>query len=1145
MSNSLKKYLSICLVVFSFVFIGGVQVASAADNNMLAQLASLKAILQELLTKVQGGQLAAVSAYGSFPVTGPAAGTAYTHGNNITVTWDPSGVSGYVYLKLYRQTDGREMSSSWVPNSGSYTFSAGPTMNGMSFVGQFKAGIFNNASGAFTEASGQYFTVSAPSAAPALKVSSPNGGETVNVGNYFFVNWNKDALPNASTVTLQIVNSAGGAIFSNSSVPNSGSYWMRLAVSGQFKAKVSSGSVSDESDGFFTSVDTSSAAAPTCTINTDKDTYNLGESVVISYTSQGATYATYKSNYPKEDLVTPGDKLETARKDMYPAKVVGNPVIKLAVYNQAGVEGTCSKTISVVLPLKVSSPNGGEIYQKYTNFSVVWNKEAIEPLPNGNTVNLKFYNSISSSEQSVPNTGTFTSQLPAGQWKVKVSSLDGSVSDESDGFFTVAESAPVAAGSYTVSQNNSLIYSLRAVRAGAEVALAGFKFTNTGNEPVNIRRIAMQASPSGAYKILNGQQISIWDGSIRVGTLNFVNIDKAVATLDTPINIPSGTHEIIIKGTLIESDVSGRRLAINYDGTNNGLSGNYGSGVNSGVTILPNSATTNTQGVIIYKNIPTFEIVSNGGLFMNNVDTYKVKVTNPAATDIALSQLTFSVMATGGTPSGFTLYADGIPVSAPVNPSNNTVKIAFDTNSPTKIIPAGSSRTYTLRCASLSDVANISETLSIALKADFSFSGAGTAVGLKPANNIVWSPRTSTTLSANDSSYENVSDWFNGFGLPGFPAGGGQDFPMQTWTRGGSEEPTPVAACARAGEYVGESPASLPKKCCPGLVPDQLNPSLALGYKCIKSTPNITDVSAKAANKFEMAAGDSAYISGTNLGGNVEVYIDGIKSEVRQASDTLIIAIVPLSLRDGFSYGVWVQNEKGKSDVVQVKVVRGGISCKAEGEFWNPALSPIGTACCAGLTAETQPLLPGTSGRPYVKCVKSPQALSCKSSSGKSMTLDEARSIAKTGDCAKLKLTGIDDCRTNNNGIWWLGAEMDSCFRACIINVDSKSSEAWAGCFGGLSADSNENVVSDFSVPCTQLTYDLRFGARDSGTGGQVTKLQEYLSSAGYLDVEPTGYFGALTTQAVKIFQGKNGIPSMTGGVGQLTRNKIKEVSCK
>lgn len=74
---------------------------------------------------------------------------------------------------------------------------------------------------------------------------------------------------------------------------------------------------------------------------------------------------------------------------------------------------------------------------------------------------------------------------------------------------------------------------------------------------------------------------------------------------------------------------------------------------------------------------------------------------------------------------------------------------------------------------------------------------------------------------------------------------------------------------------------------------------------------------------------------------------------------------------------------------------------------------------------------------------------------------------------------------------------------------------------------------------CLSLAQDLRY--RSIGTA--VSGLQDYLQASGYLNSEPTGYFGLLTLQAVKNFQSSQNI-SPTGFVGPLTRAKIKALTC-
>ena len=80
-------------------------------------------------------------------------------------------------------------------------------------------------------------------------------------------------------------------------------------------------------------------------------------------------------------------------------------------------------------------------------------------------------------------------------------------------------------------------------------------------------------------------------------------------------------------------------------------------------------------------------------------------------------------------------------------------------------------------------------------------------------------------------------------------------------------------------------------------------------------------------------------------------------------------------------------------------------------------------------------------------------------------------------------------------------------------------------------------------LDCVALQNNLRYRDRDINKNGEVSTLQDFLQSKGYLNSEPTGYFGLLTFKAVKDFQKANDI-SPTGYVGPITRAKIKALTC-
>lgn len=70
---------------------------------------------------------------------------------------------------------------------------------------------------------------------------------------------------------------------------------------------------------------------------------------------------------------------------------------------------------------------------------------------------------------------------------------------------------------------------------------------------------------------------------------------------------------------------------------------------------------------------------------------------------------------------------------------------------------------------------------------------------------------------------------------------------------------------------------------------------------------------------------------------------------------------------------------------------------------------------------------------------------------------------------------------------------------------------------------------------CTVLARNLAAGAH----GDDVRSLQEFLYENKFLTVQPTGYFGALTADAVKRWQAQEGV-SAIGSFGPLSRERIK-----
>jgi hypothetical protein len=381
-----------------------------------------------------------------------------------------------------------------------------------------------------------------------------------------------------------------------------------------------------------------------------------------------------------------------------------------------------------------------------------------------------------------------------------------------------------ASGSYTVTNDSSVLY--RAVQAGSSgVTLAKFKFEATTAEDLDIKGIALELGnvASNSPSDLVGQKVTLWHDRVQIGEAQFglgTNTDYATSTLSTPIHVQRGESEtVVIKGDLSSHTADshtgafGALLTVNYDGNNNGLNGNYATGVDSGATISGGTTSdVTTNGVRIYRTVPTIEDVTDSDSLSAGSDLYKIKVTAGSGRDVTLRAMTFDVLATGiSNTDGWQLYgpngavnATGVATSTSGNAGvggegassgadGRRLRINFDAGATDRIIPAGTSKVYTLRASTISGLTSSNtETIAINLLGDTAHvDGVHSANlhlaqvveienGASTTDRFIWSPNSTTTSSAA-ASEETNEDWANSYGLPGFP-GVGQNMPIRVFS---------------------------------------------------------------------------------------------------------------------------------------------------------------------------------------------------------------------------------------------------------------------------------------------------------------------------------------------------------------------------
>ncbi len=353
-----------------------------------------------------------------------------------------------------------------------------------------------------------------------------------------------------------------------------------------------------------------------------------------------------------------------------------------------------------------------------------------------------------------------------------------------------------ASGSYTVVSDTAVLY--KAAQAGTTVTLGVLRFTADNTEDLDLKQVALElgSTASNSPADLVGQKVTLWDGNTMVGEGQFGtgNPDNATSTLTSAVRIPRGeTKNITIKGELIthnqDQGTPGAFVQVNYDGNNNGLNGNYVTGVASGQTINGTSADQTTNGVRTFRTLPTLADATTNTALTAGADMYAITVTAGSGRDVGLYKMTFEISTTGAQVTGFQLYGDSDAVNAAaVDGPLGVVEIVFDNNAVDRLVAAGTSKTYRLRANTISGLtANGTETLNVNLAADSAYpalstlmgSAAGVDGGLDADDQMIWTPFSTTTPTISNTADTNL-DWTNSYGLPGFP-GLGQDMSVRVF----------------------------------------------------------------------------------------------------------------------------------------------------------------------------------------------------------------------------------------------------------------------------------------------------------------------------------------------------------------------------
>ncbi|MCP4213504.1 MAG: hypothetical protein GY765_02555, partial [bacterium] len=296
-----------------------------------------------------------------------------TEGREFDITWSSEGAVGPVKLEYTKNgTDYIEITAT-TENDGDYLW----TVPADSESSSCKLRI-SEVAGETTDESDSFFTI-APIILDTLGLTSPNGGETLQVGGSYLISWGSTG--NISNVRLQYsIDNGGSWTDIIASVANGGTYnWtVPNAVSSQCLVRVSDAaddSPFDVSDSVFSIV-----PAPTITVTTPNggEIFEAASSKAISWNSTG-NIANVKIEYSTNNgstWITVIDSVSNVGSYGWTVPAEDSATCLLRIGDAAGGPSDTSNNTFTIAPqrtLTLTATNGGESWEAGTEQAITWN----------------------------------------------------------------------------------------------------------------------------------------------------------------------------------------------------------------------------------------------------------------------------------------------------------------------------------------------------------------------------------------------------------------------------------------------------------------------------------------------------------------------------------------------------------------------------------------------------------------------------------------------------------------------------------------------------------------------------------------------------------------------------------------------------
>jgi CSLREA domain-containing protein len=384
----------------------------------------------------------------SITVTAPNGGENWVRGTSQHITWNSANSPGAnVKIELLMNGAFNSTIDSSTPNNGSYTW---PIPESLEVSNNYQIKITSTTNALYSDLSDHSFSILA---APGIEVTTPVGGESWLRGTTQTITWSSIGDPGAN-VTIQLFRGVNRDSTIIEETPNNGSFPWPISL-GQtpgtdYKVKVIS--TTNSSYFGFSENRFSITASPSITVTAPNgnEAWQRGTSQTITWDSSGDPGANvrielYKAGVLNRTIASSTANAETHSWPIPADQTLGSDYkVKITSTTDSSYSDWSDNNFSIseAPSIIVTSPNGGESWQRGTTQTITWGFSG-DP---GANVRIELYKggvlnrTIAS---STANNGTHSWPIPADQtlgsdYKVKITSTtNSSYSDWSDNSFSI------------------------------------------------------------------------------------------------------------------------------------------------------------------------------------------------------------------------------------------------------------------------------------------------------------------------------------------------------------------------------------------------------------------------------------------------------------------------------------------------------------------------------------------------------------------------------------------------------------------------------------------------------------------------------------------------------------------------------------